>query len=538
LKPAPTDPDKIAVIVVHGMGEQRPMDTLRGFVRTLWEQDASLFEGLPQPADHKNSDTWSKPDRISGSSELRRITTARARKPGVDGVKGLRTDFFELHWADITADSSWGDFAGWFKQLLWRNPLACEVPQRLLLVWVLLWAITLAVALSSLSTALAKVPTIAQWPFLSFLQWDGWAWVTGALLLAGATVKSFLTTYFGDVARYVSATPRNIKVRQAARERGLKLLKELHATGEYVRIVLVGHSLGSILAHDLLALAWADTAQQLKFCNTNPVLAAIEKCELAGLRLLESCKISATAATTLTREDRGCQCAAPDPVHGASYPQALADYRRCQRELLELLRAEKIGPADKRVPAWLVSDLVTLGSPLSHADFLMAGNGCELQAMTRSREILRCPPVFEIDKDMAHPVIRFRPSWDRSVTQMHHASAFAAVRWTNLHDVAGPGLFLRGDLVSGRLARNFGPGVVDLHVRPRRSAWLGTLFPRLFTHTLYWWQPAGSTGTASDHVLALREAVNVIDDPKVEARLMERLKAELAHSIAALLQHR
>jgi hypothetical protein len=53
------------------MGEQRPMDTLRGFVRSVWELDSKITaNGLPNPAD-----VWSKPDLRTGSLELRRITT-------------------------------------------------------------------------------------------------------------------------------------------------------------------------------------------------------------------------------------------------------------------------------------------------------------------------------------------------------------------------------------------------------------------------------------------------------------------------------
>lgn len=520
-------PDKVAVVVIHGMGEQRPMETLRGFVRTLWERDESLFADLEQPKDHKNSDTWSKPDRVSGSSELRRITTARARTPGSKGVKGQRADFFELHWSDITADSSWSDFAVWFKRLLLRNPFACEVPERVLLVWCLLWAITLAVTFSSLSTALANVPVLKEVPFLAFLEWEGWAWLTGFLVVVGATVKAFLTSYFGDVARYVSASPRNIKVRQAARERGLKLLKELHATGEYVRVVLVGHSLGSILAHDLLALAWADAAGQLRFADDSPVLAAISDCEMWGLKLLEGSGESPEAATPLGRDDRACQCVPTRSPIAPTYVDTLREYRKSQRRLFRLLSAERIGPAEKQVPAWLISDLVTLGSPLTHASFLIARNGCELQAMTRSREILRCPPVFERNAELDRYVVTFRPSKDRSVTQMHHASALAAVHWTNLHDITGAGLSLRGDMISGPLNRDFGPGIVDLRVQPRRAGLLGALFPRLFTHTLYWSSAAGDGVVTPEHVQILRDAVNVLDDPDVEGRLLESARDQL-----------
>lgn len=34
--PDPANASKQAIILVHGMGEQTPMETLRGFVKTVW----------------------------------------------------------------------------------------------------------------------------------------------------------------------------------------------------------------------------------------------------------------------------------------------------------------------------------------------------------------------------------------------------------------------------------------------------------------------------------------------------------------------
>jgi hypothetical protein len=62
---------KQAVIVIHGMGEQTPMATIKAFVRAVWETVTDLTaNGLPDPAQ-----TCSKPDARTSSLELRRITT-------------------------------------------------------------------------------------------------------------------------------------------------------------------------------------------------------------------------------------------------------------------------------------------------------------------------------------------------------------------------------------------------------------------------------------------------------------------------------
>ncbi len=54
-----------AVVVIHGMGEQRPMDTINAFVRAVWETDAVITANkLPHP-----SQVWIKPDPRTGSLE-------------------------------------------------------------------------------------------------------------------------------------------------------------------------------------------------------------------------------------------------------------------------------------------------------------------------------------------------------------------------------------------------------------------------------------------------------------------------------------
>src|SRR6185295_4600226 len=49
--------DMQAVVVIHGMGEQIPMDTIKGFVDAVWQRDDEITaNGLPNP-----TEVWSKP---------------------------------------------------------------------------------------------------------------------------------------------------------------------------------------------------------------------------------------------------------------------------------------------------------------------------------------------------------------------------------------------------------------------------------------------------------------------------------------------
>ena len=113
---------KQAVLLIHGVGFQRPMRTLRGFVEAVWTTDSSLRRP------HVPAQVWSKPDTIADSFELRRLTTAQ-------NTHGVRTDFFEFYWAHLLEGTTLQQVFLWLRSLLWRNPL--RIPRPLLFAW--LW---------------------------------------------------------------------------------------------------------------------------------------------------------------------------------------------------------------------------------------------------------------------------------------------------------------------------------------------------------------------------------------------------------------
>jgi len=155
--PTAPRPDMQAVVIIHGMGEQAPMDTIRGFVRSVWQADGSALH----PATERYGDpseVWSKPDARTGSLELRRITTRESIESPPEYPAGVRTDFYELYWADLTAGATWDSLKAWVQGLLFR-PLA-RVPSNVRLAWLALWLGTLAVvALALLAVLPEKVWT-------------------------------------------------------------------------------------------------------------------------------------------------------------------------------------------------------------------------------------------------------------------------------------------------------------------------------------------------------------------------------------------
>jgi hypothetical protein len=479
---APPQVDMQAVVLIHGMGEQIPMDTIKDFVDAVWRKDDAITPcGLPHP-----TEVWSKPDVRTGSLELRRITTRESIASPPEFPAGVRTDFYELYWADLTAGATWDSLKAWVSDLLFR-PLS-RVPPDVRPAWLVLWFGSLVVV--ALAVLAVLPPTL--WKDTPLAALAGWQWLVAAAIAITALVHRMGTSTFGRVVRYTRANPDNIAARAAVRDRGLKLLRALHDGPHYRRIIIVAHSLGTMLAHDLLSYFWAES----DFARTVKEGTA----EFAALCTLEH------AAAQLEQ-------APSDPVR-------LKAYLVAQRELRRLL-AGRPAPAapNQRDPRWLISDLVTFGSPLTHAEFLVAADRADLEARKAARELPQSPPFREfLDPNVlkraeatqampiansadqtrliSYPMVNAPDTW-----MLHHAAPFAAVRWTNVYDPAA--LVFFGDVISGPLARVFGPGIIDINLkqlRGGRQSWT-------FTHTKYWALDEAS------RIAACRQAVNLLDRP-------------------------
>ena len=476
---------KTAVVIAHGMGEQVPMETLRGFVDAVWVTDSTVHWAAPP--DERPEDIWTKPDDITGSLELRRITTRWMRSTDGTATKGPRVDFFEFYWADLAEGTTVHELWDWLRTLLLRRP--SQVPNGLLGAWLLLWGAAVLVASLSL---------LVFWPWKA-------AWLHLLFAMAAATVgyvmQYVVSPYVGDVARYVRADPRNVAMRRQIRERGLKLLEDIHAAGAYDRVILVAHSLGTIVAYDLISLFWARRECARTIHETE---AAFDK-----LRAVEH------AGSALSDADE------------AEIEQKRIAYRDAQRDLgIELRRDARNGNAAPLPPErqWLISDFVTMGSPLTHAKFLLARDAEDFDSL-RSRWLFptACPQFQKIDTEQrakiedrgSVPAQIWGPTkglfsyYKRDQTWLlHHAAPFAAVRWTNIFDPHRN--IYQGDIISGPLAPVFGPAIEDIDLRKLRGP------ASEFSHTRYWEIPGGNEPGSAAHLKALRKAVNLLDRPESE----------------------
>ena len=497
----PRTQKKIAVVMTHGMGEQVPMETLRGFVEAAWVNN-SAAHWSDTPRDEDARDIWFMPGEIAGSFELRRITTrhtdSRTEDPTTKRkAKGPRVDFFEFYWADLAEGTTVHDVVDWLVILLFRSRR--EVPEGLMGTWIVLWIAAIIVALLSIA---AVVPFPGVW----------WHFLFVVLAAAGGyAMQSIISPYLGDVARYVRAEPRNIALRRTIRDRGVKLLQDIHDSGEYERVVIVAHSLGTIIAYDIVSLFWTKQREAAAVSEGGPVFVKLREVEDAA-RALEK----ATAAD-----------------HDAKF---LA-YREAQRAFrLTLRNGGEDGTGPHRTPKqeWLISDLVTLGSPLTHAAFLLSRDAHDLKDKFEHFLFPTNCPQFQLIQTEQMQKIVARPTTLRKeilgnedglfsyflgkIWFLHHAAPFAAVRWTNIYDPhrrIGQGDLISGPVSgpvagqpSGPFTPRFGRGILDINLKILRGQ------STEFSHTLYW------TPTGNDpqdlHLTALLNAIDLLDTPDSE----------------------
>jgi hypothetical protein len=315
------------------------------------------------------------------------------------------------------------------------------------------------------------------WPWALNSPWS--AVLSFAVLSLYLIVNAaFLQPYLGDAARYFRASPANVAVRRAIRKEAVDTLDHLHTSGRYDRIVVVAHSLGGVVAYDMLRAYFS------RICNDLPPVDEL--------------------VPEFDEIDRAPW--QPDRRATAVDRRSL---RMLARTVIEKIAASartlNAGLDRPRYASWLVTDFVTLGSALSHAFFLMCeGNTrSELEVnfarRVREREFPTCPPK-RLDND---GLLGF---WDPDARrrEFHHGALFGLTRWTNIYFPISQ--IFWGDAIGGPLGPIFGRHVVDLPVSTRRAG--GADF---FTHTCYWDVEREPDRFQAPQIDALRTAVDLAD---------------------------
>lgn len=502
---------RTAVVIIHGIGEQIPMATITGFIDAVWTFDETLVDReKPDPntgRERIQNASWSKPDDRNRSFELQLITTESDKN-------GRRCDFFEYYWAHRVTGTTWEQVRAWIFGLMLRNPIS-NVPPGVRLAWASMWlafALFLYVSLvAALATSQDVINPVAHRLSLVYftLQLAAWiqAWpkwliaiVWGAVGLAIGFVLRTMVDVAGDVVRYVEARPGNIAIRQSIRENGVRLIEDLMGLDEhgnarvtpYDRIIVVGHSLGSIVGYDILTHAFGRH-------NTR-----VDPTKLKGFK-----QESRVRMETMIRGNLN-----------AAEDWSVDTFRRLQDECRLELNA--LGNP------WIVSDFVSIGSPLTHAQFLLASDEKTLEQAKRKRVLPTCPPMLEHDRKTGRLHFTYRApevrgegnSHDETAPRVpHHGAVFAYTRWTNIYSRSR--LLLIGDIVSGPLRRAFGLsrlgreplcGIDDVAVLPNSEGSPLDRRSRLLTHLKYWNCEVARVKDLTQtpfHIKALRRALDL-----------------------------
>ncbi len=500
-----------AVVIVHGQGEQRPMGTIRDFVKVLWQKNPEL--NAPGETNETERKIWIVPDDKSGLYELQRITTPEHN--------GRRSDFFELYYADLLNATPLRNLWRWVQRLLWVDP--AYVPAHMRWPWAVFWMLTVVTIISALAALLAlpellrlnwfeaftsevarrghiislvglalillpkfivqlafikRIPSQLLILTIAIGVLDSFGWnnhIINLMLLGWLAylADTLLLPYFGDAASYLSAHTETVQSRQGVRNRGLALLKALHEDPEYDRVIVIAHSLGSVLAYDLLHILWHEVGPT----KDNP----------PGPKAIDALKAVDDFVA-----------AAPKGIWDAD---TIARFQALQWQAFMTLSAQKGKPDTETLSGWKISDLITLGSPLSSAEFLITDGRQDFKRMKEERVLPTAPPQ---PYNGEHGVLY--PDTEKGEAA-HHAAVFSTVRWTNLYDRFDSPLFLLGDAISGPLAGEdqFGPGILDVDVEIH---W-GRLGWRLFTHNFYWTDTARQGDPPAPHITSFRAAVGL-----------------------------
>jgi len=607
---------RTAVLCVHGIGSQRPLETVRGIVNAVWfdsddhptgserSRAAQLNAGTTAEASSGHQKRiWTHPESGGDDIDLQVMTTNEVRETSDQ----RSVDFHELYWAHLMSETRAVAVLLWLMELVRKGPhlnpgmaalwwsgavfmcllfasvtllvlrgielfaqlggepqivllapliVLCGVAGYSALFAGLVRAFKLAVPLAVIAAVLALVTylginciSLAQFtnafsaPVASvlvagvvmgtrglrvafllylfsltiwigywfcldgftfqlsdkwgpgFLPWgltENWSIVIACMtiVLYLALNALFLQSYLGDAARYFRNSPGNVMVRRQTRKLAVDTLTALHESGLYDRIVVVAHSQGTVVAYDMLRAYFSQISNDLpEPALLGPAVAAVDSAAVDPFKTIPDAQKS-----ELRRNARAIVAKIAE-IAGTAMMQARA------KESLSMPSA----PASPK--SWLVTDFVTLGSPLTHAHYLMCqGNTYEklkldFERRVDEREFPTAPPR-RLDQDGL--LTFFNPRSKRR--EFHHGALFGLTRWTNLYFPRHQ-LFW-GDAVGGAVASVFGGLIDDNKVStsapPRDS---------LFTHNTYW-DTKRTGGRAAPHIVALRAAIDLADRDK------------------------
>lgn len=372
---------KVAIVVIHGMGNQYPMDTITGFTKNVFGEI-----------------TFSAPERVSGSTDLRKLIT-------FDDT--YQYDNYEYYWAHLAKEPPLYHTLRWIVQLAWKKSPSARLKKYIPLIRL----ITLIVPLAILGVAFGYsllfycfIPTSP--PLVRFLIYL----IPFALYFLVFLGLKFISQRFGDVLRYTVPHPDNLSYRQNITKNAVDFLTTLHQKFEYDKIIIVGHSLGSVVAYEMLIHTFANLNKS--FIHKNG--------------LTEDQKKVIDGITNHTNK---------------------------------LKKMQEFGWN------WKVTDFITCGSPLCHADMILTKDKDAFNNKVEYGEYPQSPPKRLKENHFYQPTSKdyYLPT---------HDTLFNYVTWNNI--------YFENDTFGGCLTGNFGAGITNYKLYPNIYKFI------IASHSEYW----------------------------------------------------
>ena len=333
-----------------------------------------------------------------------------------------------------------------------------------------------SIATGSPETAFTET-LIKAWPWGLNSPWSvDLAWAVVGLYLA--VNAAFLQSYLGDAARYFRNSPANVAVRRAIRTEAVNTLERLHASGQYDRIVVVAHSLGSVVAYDMLRAYFS------RVCNELPPVAELgpDFDDIDGAPWQPEIKL-------------------------ASIEEKKALRIKARNTIAHIAEATVGKPVEERKHKTLAGHGLRHGG--KRADPRLVPHVSGQDPRMSSRRILHVASKNGSSRPVRRSASITTVCWPSTIRRLktrkiHNGALFGLTRWTNIYFPRRQ--IFWGDAIGGGLSPIFGYHIVDIEVSTRTAG--GDDF---FTHTAYWDVDREPDTFHAPHIVALRNAIDLGD---------------------------
>lgn len=223
---------KIAVVVIHGIGEQKPFESLDAFVRSfLPVYEKGVQETAPSVIIKKKHSLVSFPGWVESFVSL---------EP--DDARAARMDIYEYYWAYMTQRQiTFFEIIGWLFDVAKGSQAA--VPDK-----------ELEVKFKKLKYLCGMLSVIGFLRLFISIPASVFILIPPLWRKVSAFLKKPVVDFFGDVVLYASSDQKSkfFPVRQKILDEAVKKVTYMLNEMDYDEIIIAGHSLGSVIAYDVL----------------------------------------------------------------------------------------------------------------------------------------------------------------------------------------------------------------------------------------------------------------------------------------------